>query len=198
MQLTHNDILKIIELLRVNYDNAYMGYNSEQAATLRDFWYESLKNYPKEIVFESVKSLITKNEFVPRLANIIEEIEKLLAPDAQTDEQLWAELTSVLGRVYDVSRYLSYPQHYGWANGKLKEIYDGLSEDLKLFAVNVSTLVELAEISPEGLQFERARFFKQMPVLRKHSRAKNAADRLISTVNGQQALPDNTESKPKK
>lgn len=189
MQLTHNDVLRIIELLRVNYDNAYSGYNNEQTITLLDFWYESLKDYPKEVVFESVKNLIIKNEFAPRLANIIEEIERLISPDQKTDEQLWAELSAVFGKVYDISRYLTYPQYVNWANAKLNEIYSKLSDELKLFVVNVSTLVDIAEMSDESLQFERARFFKQMPQLKKHGAQKAAAQKFLEQTKTQQALP---------
>ena len=193
MQLTHNDVLKVIELIRVNYDNAYSGYTPEQMLTLRDFWFESLKEYPREAVFEALKNLITKNEFAPRLSHIIGETQRLLNPDALSEEQLWAELTSVLRRVYEVSRYLSYPQYYKWATEKLQEIYDGLNDDLKLFVVNVSTLIEIAEMSDESLQFERARFFKQMPQLKKHGEQKCAAQKFFAQLKTQQALP-----KPKK
>ena len=193
MQLTHNDILRIIQLIRVNYDNAYSGYNAEETSTLHNFWYESLKDYPKEVVFKSVNRLIINNEFAPRLANIINEIEKLIAPETKSDEELWAELSSVLSKVYDISRYLAYPQYVNWANAKLQEIYAGLSDELKLFVVNVSTLVDIAEMTDESLQFERARFFKQMPILKKHGAQKAAAQKFLEQSKTQQALP-----KPKK
>lgn len=195
MQLTHNDILRIIELIRVNYDNAYSGYNNEQTITLRDFWYESLKNYPKEVVFESVKNLIIKNEFAPRLANIIEESERLITPNKKSDEELWAELSSVLGKVYDISRYLTYPQYVKWANEKLNKIYSSLSEELKLFVVNVSTLVDIAAMTEESLQFERARFFRQMPQLKKHGAQKAAAQKFLEQTKTQQALPQPKDKK---
>jgi len=202
MQLTHNDVLKIIELLRINYDNAYSGYNAEQTLTLRDFWYESLKDYPSEVIFRALTNLIKKNEFAPRLANIVEETESLLSPDKSTDEELWAELNSVLGRAYDVSRYLSYPQHFDWANRKIDEIYGSLSEELKLFVVNASTLVELAEMSPEAMQYERSRFFKQMPVLKKQRANKVEAQKYLALAQGSKALPpiepQITDKKPNK
>lgn len=195
MQLTHNDVLKIIELIRINYDNAYSGYTPEQMLTLRDFWFESLNNYPHETVFKAVKNLITKNEFAPRLANIIDETERLLTPDSLSNEQLWAELSSVLGRAYQISRYLTYPQYYNWANEKLNEIYGNLSDELKLFVVNTSTLVEIAEMTDESLQFERVRFFKQMPVLKKHGADKVNAQKLLAKTQTTPTLPPVTTKK---
>lgn len=185
MELTKKDIIKILELIRINYDNAYSGYNTEQTKNLCDFWYESLKNYPKEIVFESVYSLIKRNEFAPRLANITDGIKALQNIDAPTDTQLWAELSGVLGKVYQISRYLAYPQYSQWTDSELNKVYDGLSEELKLFVVNRSTLVEISEMTEEALQYERARFFKQMPALRQHYYdSLDAKEFLLLTNNG--------------
>ena len=111
MELTKNDIIKIIELIRVNYDNAYSGLSADETKLLVDFWYSSLKKYPKEIIFECVKNAIATCEYAPRLANVVKEIRRILEAAAPTNEELWAELTEVLGKVYQISRYLSYPQY---------------------------------------------------------------------------------------
>ncbi len=185
MELTKNDVIKIIELIRVNYDNAYSGLSKDETALLLDFWYDSLKKYPKETVFECVKNAINSCEYAPRLANIVKEVRRLQEANAPTDEQLWAELTNVLGQVYQVSRYLSYPQYSQWTNAQLNKLYDGLSEELKLFVVNRSTLIDIAEMTDENLQYERARFFKQMPTLRQHYYYSiEAKEFLLLTKNG--------------
>ena len=168
MQLTENDIVKIIQKIRVNYDNAYSGFSTEETGALLSFWYENLKIYPKEIVDEAVKNAIISSEYVPRLANIIAEIRRIKEKDLPSNEQLWAELKAVLSKVYQISRYLSYPQYSQWTDAELNKVYDSLSEELKLFVVNRSTLVEISEMTEDALQYERARFFKQMPVLRQH------------------------------
>lgn len=168
MQLTKNDVIKIIELIRVNYDNAYSGLSPDETKLLIDFWYESLKKYPRDVVNECVKNAISSCEYAPRLANIVKEIRRIQEASAATNEQLWAELEGVLTKVYQISRYLSYPQYSEWTNAELNKIYDDLSDEIKLFVVNRSTLVEISAMTDENLQFERARFFKQMPILRQH------------------------------
>ena len=185
MELTKNDVIKIIEIIRVNYDNAYSGLSADETKLLIDFWYDSLKKYPRETVFECLKSAINSCEYAPRLANIIKEIRRIQEANSPTNDVLWAELTGVLGKVYQISRYLAYPQYSQWTDSELNKAYDGLSEELKLFVVNRSTLVEISEMTEEALQYERARFFKQMPALRQHYYdSLDAKEFLLLTNNG--------------
>ncbi len=192
-QLQREDIVKYLIKIQLNFENAYVTSNQLERELLVESWYEALCEYPKEICDAAVNNALKRAKFVPRLGDITEEIEKLIAPETKSDEELWAELSAVLGKVYDISRYLKYPQYVTWANAKLQEIYSKLSDELKLFVVNVSTLVDIAEMSGESLQFERARFFKQMPILKKHNTQKTAAQQFLAQSRTQQALP-----KPKK
>jgi len=144
-----------------------------------------LKKYPKETVFNCVNNAINSCEYAPRLANIVKEIRKIQQASAHSNAELWAELTGVLGKVYQISRYLSYPQYSQWTDTELNKVYDGLSDELKLFVVNRSTLVEIAEMTEDNLQYERARFFKQMPTLREHYyESLEAKEMLLLTDNG--------------
>ena len=193
--LKKQDIIKILTLIRANYDNAYSSTSIEEAEMLINFWYDCLNKYSYEVVYEATKNAISKSEYIARLANIVAEAEKLVAVDKKSDEELWAELTDNLSEVYDVSRYLAYPQHYDNASNKLDQIYSALSEELKLYVVNVSTLIELSALPSENLVFEKARFFKQMPVLRKHAKDKQAAQMLLGSLNAILSLTDGKKKK---
>lgn len=196
MQLVEReDIIKYLIKIQLNFENAYVITKDFERELLLESWFEALCNYPKDICNIAVNNVLKRAKFAPRLGDITEEIEKLLTPQTKSDEELWAELSSVLGRVYDVSRYLSYPQYSNWANGKLREIYAALSGELKLFIVNVSTLIEIAEMPYESLQFERARFFKQMPVLKKHNSEKAAAQKLLTQNMPKHILPHYNDKK---
>ena len=186
--ITKQGVLKIITAIKANYSEAYVGYGEEEMALLRDCWYEGLKIYPRVIVMQAVQKAIENSVFAPKLATIIKEIKAIMSASEPTDEQLWASLTDVLSEVYQVSRYLSYPQHYAWASKKLDEIYEKLDDNLKLFVVNRSTLVELSEMSDDSLHYERARFFKQMPILKSHAEDKANATAFLTQV-GLTALP---------
>lgn len=188
--LEKEDIISFLTLIGANYDNAYASTDKNVTKMLIDLWYEYLNKYSYEVVYEATKKAISKSEYVPRLANIINEAENLVAVDKKSDEELWAELTDKLYEVYDLSRYLSYPQHYENASKKLDEIYASLPEELKLYVVNVSTLIEISGLPPENLVYEKARFFKQMPVLRTHVKDKQAAQLLLDSLNITPSLTD--------
>lgn len=187
------DIIKYLIKIQLNFENAYVTSNQMERELLVESWYEALCVYPKEICSAAVNNALKRAKFAPRLGDITEEIDNILTADAPSDEELWAELSSVLGKVYEYSRYLQYSQHYLWASGKISEIYSALDEELKLFVVSTSELVDLAEMSAENIQFERVRFFKQMPVLKKHRANKIAAQMFLMKNKEMQALP-----KPKK
>ncbi len=193
--LDRDDIIKLIIKIQLNFENAYATSNDLERELLVESWYEALCEYPKEVCTQAVNNVLKRAKFAPRLGDITEEITKLLDPEAKTDDELWAELNTVLPRVYDLSRYLKYAQYVKWANEKLDEVYSGLSEELKLFVVNRSTLVDIAEMSPESLQFERTRFFKQMPILKKHKNDKAAAQKFIAQTSKAQALLNGNDKK---
>lgn len=193
--LQREDIIKLLIKIQLNFENAYVASNDLERELLVESWYEALCEYPKEACTQAVNNVLKRAKFAPRLGDITEEITKLLYPEVKTDDELWAELNTVLPRVYDLSRYLKYPQYVKWANEKLDGVYSGLSEELKLFVVNRSTLVDIAEMSPESLQFERTRFFKQMPVLKKHKNDKAAAQKFIAQTMKAQALLNGNDKK---
>lgn len=188
--LKKQDIIKILTLIRANYDNAYASTSVEEAEMLINFWYDCLNKYSYETVYEATKTAISKSQYIPRLANIVNEAEKIVTADRKSDEELWAELTDKLYEVYDVSRYLAYPQHYESASKKLDDIYASFSEELKLYVVNVSSLVDISELQPENLIYERVRFLKQMPVLRAHAKDKQAAQMLLKSIPSTPSLTD--------
>ncbi len=195
IKLKKTDIIKILTLIRVNYDNAYANTSEEEALILVDFWYDSLKDYDYETVFCATKNAIKNCEFIPRIANILSEAQKLTAKSDKSDELLWAELTEVFGRVFDVSRYLAYPQHYNWASERLNKIYAELDDEIKLYVVNVSSLIELSCLTDENLIYERARFFRQMPVLRKRSNDAAQSKQFLELINSKKALTDGSDNK---
>ena len=188
-QLEREDIIKYLIKIQLNFENSYVTASDFERELLVESWFEALNEYPKEICDRAVNNSLKRAKFAPRLGDITEEIEKLLKINEPTDDELWAQLSSVLGDAFQTSRYLSYPQHYAWASGKLDEIYSKLDERLKLFIVNRSTLVELSEMPEESLRFEKVRFFKQMPILRKHAEDKACAQKFLSQSDSATALP---------
>lgn len=178
-QLKPKDILNIIALIRVNFENSYNFKTEEEAKLLVEFWFKSLKEYPKELVCQAANNAIKHSEFAPKIANIINEIKALNAINEKTDIELWAELDNILYEVYDTAQYLRYQQHFDNADKKLNAIYNSLSDEIKLFVVNVSTLIEIAAMDSESRKFEKSRFLKIMPSLREHAKHKVQAEQFL-------------------
>lgn len=177
--LEKTDIHKILVLIRANFENSYNFKTEEEARLLVEFWYDSLKQYPKEIVYQAVYSAIKSSEFAPKIATILNEIRTLTSLNEKTDIELWAELDDKLYEVYETAQYLRYPQHFNEADKKLNEIYATLADEIKLFVVNVSALIEIAAMDSESKKFEKARFLKTMPSLREHAKNKVQAEQFL-------------------
>ena len=189
-KLTKRDIGIYLVKINLNFENAY-NFGDDEQSLLVESWYEALSEYPKEICDRAVNNALKYARFAPKLGDIVEEIEKLMNADSKSDEELWAELMNVTTKVYDISRYLKYEQYFKNATAKLRDIYDGLSGELKLYVVNISTLIEISELPRESLPYEKARFFKQMPVLRRHAEEKQTAKKLLESISEVKKLPDN-------
>lgn len=189
-KLTKRDIGIYLVKINLNFENVY-NFGDDEQSLLVESWYEALSEYPKEICDRAVNNALKYARFAPKLGDIVEEIQKLMNADSKSDEELWAELMNVTTKVYDISRYLKYEQYFKNATAKLRDIYDGLSGELKLYVVNISTLIEISELPRESLPYEKARFFKQMPVLRRHAEEKQTAKKLLESISEVKKLPDN-------
>ncbi len=188
-KLTKRDVSLYLVKINLNFENAY-NFGDDEQALLIESWFEALSEYPKEICDIAVNNALKHAKFAPKLGDIVEQIEKLLNADSKSDEELWTELTGVTAKVYDISRYLKYEQYFRNATAKLKTIYDGLSDELKLYVVNISTLIEISELPNDSLPYEKARFFKQMPILRKHAAEKQTAKLMLKDIEQVKMLPD--------
>ncbi len=181
-KLTKNDIAKYILKIQLNFENAYR-FNSELESTLLlGTWFDILNKYPKEVCDVAVNNALAKAKFAPRIGEIVEEIKILNSVNSKTNEELWAELMDIKYSVWEISRYLKYPQHYEAANKQLTKIYKNMSDELKLYAVNLSILIEISELSEENLSYEKNRFFRNMPELRKHREDKITAERFLNYI----------------
>ncbi|MGN0812807.1 MAG: hypothetical protein ACI4MQ_04765 [Candidatus Coproplasma sp.] len=187
-QLTIDDIVKYIVKIKLNFENAYTATTDIERQLLAESWYEALSEYPKDICDQAVNNALKNAKFAPRLGDITEEIENLINADSKSDEELWAELVSTLPRVYEISRYSTYPQYSAWAHAKLTEIFNSLDQSLQAYVVNTAALVELSEQTAENLKFEKARFFKQASTLRKRVIEQKKAQLFLEQLN-KTALP---------
>lgn len=190
IRLARKDIVIYIAKIRLNFENAYPTRNDGEFDLLVESWYDALKEYPKEVCDKAVNNALKTAKFAPRLGNITEEIENILNAAGKTDEELWAELTDILPRVYEISRYNTYPHYAAWAQHKLTEIFNSLDRPIQMYVVNISTMTELSGLTDEDLRFEKGRFLKQIPVLRKRGAERERARLLLEKINTPPVLTD--------
>lgn len=177
-----SDIMKILALIRVNYDNkAYNFQSSEDISMIVDFWYDSLKEYPKEIVLEATKRAIQSSEFAPKLATILSEIDKLLCANEPSDTELWDKIIKTLPIVID---WRKKPEYYGTeyygdyarVDKEIEAIFNELPDECKSYLVDKVNLIALAyhwdNEEDEILSIEKSRFFKMLPSLRQRKKSK--------------------------
>lgn len=182
-KITRADIMTYIIKIQVNFENAYRVEAGTETNLLTESWFDILSNYPKEICDVAVNNALAQAKYAPRIGDIVEQIKILNSVNKKSYEELWAELKSIKYEAYNASLYLRYPQHYEDAHKKLEQIYEDLDEDLKLYLVNVSALIEFANIDEESLPFEKNRFFKNMPILRKYTEDKILAQEFLKLSN---------------
>ena len=182
-KITRADIMTYIIKIQVNFENAYRVEAGTETNLLTESWFDILSNYPKDICDGAVNNALAQAKYAPRIGDIVEQIKILNSVNKKSNEELWAELKSIKYEAYNASLYLRYPQHYEDAHKKLEQIYEDLDEDLKLYLVNVSALIEFANIDEESLPFEKNRFFKNMPILRKYTEDKILAQEFLKLSN---------------
>ena len=178
--LTINDVNQYITMIRINFENAYKAQTAEEREMLLASWYAILKEYPKEVCDAAVLNAIKNAEYAPRIGAVVKEIEKMQVAYEKNDAELWAELKGCMREVAECAyRFrFTYIEANGLSQGdnarvRVKDIFNGLSPELKEYCRNPSGLIELAQLTDEQLSFEKGRFNKAMPVLK--DRAKTRA-----------------------
>lgn len=187
--MTKSEIVKIMTLIETSCENALNYKTDEQYDMLVEFWYDCFRNYPKDIMWQAVKQAIMHSEYTKQnwIGAVNKELQKIIAPPEKNDLQLWEEVNEKLYTVYETSRYLKYDQHYEGANRRLQNIYEKLSDDIKLYIVNASDLVRIAELKygledRTGFNIERQSFLKRLPDLRIHRTERAQTEQVLKLV----------------
>lgn len=107
-------------------------------------------------------------------------MDKLVNANKKTDEELWAELVSVLYETHDASCDLRYgDESYRRGTAKLSKIWSELSEEIKAYCVNISGLREIAAMDNESRVFEKGRFLKAMPRIKETLKNRQASEQFL-------------------
>lgn len=175
MELTKKDIDSIIGVISAQCPDAFNFKSAKDIELLAELWYNVLKEYPKEVVFNATANALKNSEYQKRnwLGAISQEIEKMRYANAKGAPELWEELTDTF---YTVRLYASMLMNTfkdddgirqcDKASEKLKEIYERLENEIKEYVLSTSVLIQLARSDSEQLSIEKGRFFKLLPLIR--------------------------------
>lgn len=185
MELNKSTIPQIFELLRTAYDNAFVGKSETDMFNLVELWYDCLHEYPLEVVLQATKNAIKHSEFIPRIATVVKEVETLMQAYRSNDSELWNELRAAVDRISGELPYMSgaydtvvHDDTGLTTAGEVRKLihttYCGLNKKIKEYCGNERGFIDIARLDEEGLQFEKARFIKQLPVLTERVKIKQS------------------------
>lgn len=165
--LTKNDVFAMIATVKVHYSFNYKNFTADDYATLTNSWYEDLKGYPKELVFEGFNRAKKVNKIAVTTADIIEQIDKMQEAFQPSAQEKWQEFRKKIDEVFSLTQCFYYTaiKENGLTQGqnainKVYEIFNSLPPEVQRYCGNASGLIEIAKLEEEQLEFEKARFVK--------------------------------------
>jgi hypothetical protein len=179
--ITLDDINKYLTTIRINFENAYKTQTDDERKILLQSWYVILKDYPKEVCDKAVIEAIKYAKFAPRIGDIVEQIEKMRVAFEKDENELWSELTRVLPAVARNTYHYRFNavDYNGLTQGenarrRNEAIFERLSPELKEYCRDIGGLIALAEFTDDQLTYERGRFMRNMPEVRKRAQTRQA------------------------
>lgn len=134
-------------------------------------WTLLLKDYPDKAVDVAFFKCLQTCKMPPTPADVIEQLNSMIEATEATDEELWSEYTTALRKVEKQLGYLQYPlfgETKADTHKRIEAVWEELPERLKHYIGSKGELMRMArDYSSEDLKFERNRFFKQMPQMKK-------------------------------
>lgn len=162
---------KIIEMIGV-VKTVFSFYAKEtDVPTLIKTWALLLKDYPDEAVETAFYKCLQTCKMPPAPADIIEQLHSMVDALEPSDEELWSVLIRAVNKVTPELSYLQYPL-YGEtpddAHRRIEAIFNGLPEKVKQYVGSKGELMNIARnYSDNDLKFEKTRFLKTMPTIKK-------------------------------
>lgn len=193
MELNKSEIVKVITAIKIQCPETLPYRNETEFGILVDMWFEILKEYPKEIVWQAVRNALKNTVYQKQnwIGAISQEIEKMQVAYEKDENELWSELSSVLREVNDCTYRLrfSFVERNGKTQGenarlRLVEIYENLSPELKSYVRNEGTLAEIASLTDEQLQYERGRFMRTIPQIKQRAKTQAQTGSMANLIKG--------------
>lgn len=162
---TVNKITEMIAAIKTIYP--YYAKDTDVQMLVKT-WNLLLKNYTDEAVEIAFYKCLQTCKMPPTPADVIEQLNSISEAAEQTEEEMWRVLTKTLRDVERQMFYIKYPKIGENARDVIQNIWEGLPDRLKQYIGSKGEMMRMADgYSDEDLKFEKVKFFKTMPTIKK-------------------------------
>ncbi len=192
-EMTRAEIVKIILAIKVQCQDALPYRNENEFDIIVDMWFDILKDYPPPVVWLAVKNALKNTAYQRQnwIGAINKEIEKMRTAYEKTDNEYWNELADILPLVESLSYKFKYTaiEENGKEQGEnalesVRQLYNGLSDEIRLYCGSVSRLVDISHLDREHLDFEKGRFLKAMPQIKQMAKIRAQVGEIAGVLQG--------------
>lgn len=183
---SNKKIGEVIMAIKTVYPYYTRNNTDKENATLLNTWRLLLNDYPDEAVDKAIIQCLKTCKMPPTPADVIEQLNGMFET---SDEQLWNEYIQALNSVENQTYYFQFTgiEENGKSQGenareKVNQIWQSLPEKIKDYIGGKSELIRMANAyNEEELKFEKTRFLKSMPKIKKMKPSYNieAAERAM-------------------
>lgn len=167
--MNKQDIIKMLTVIESLYGGKSTSELKQHIQLQANIWLEILGGYDKDLAMKAFYDVCKTEKYRITPAHIVEQIEKIENAFGKSDQELWAEFRRVLNKANDCVYKLKFKmiEENGKTQGEnaqleLERLYEGLPLPLQRYCGNVSGLKDLSQLDDESLEFEKARFLKDI------------------------------------
>ena len=167
--MNKQDIIKMLTVIESLYGGKGTSELKQYIQLQADIWLEILGRYDKDLAMKAFYDVCKTEKYRITPAHIVEQIEKIENAFGKSDQELWAEFRRVLNKANDCVYKLKFKmiEENGKTQGEnaqaeLQRLYKNLPAEVQRYCGNISGLKDLSQLDDESLEFEKARFLKDI------------------------------------
>lgn len=168
---TQNKITELIASIKTIYP--YYAKDTDVTALVRT-WALLLKDYPDQAVEVAFYKCLQTCKHPPTPADVIEHLRAMIDSTEPTDAELW-DIAAATLREMDKQKYyfrFNYVDASGMSQGEramqtVDRLWDGLPQRVKRYFGSKNEMLRISGYTADELKFEKTRFFKVMPTIKK-------------------------------
>lgn len=189
--MTRKKLLEFFKRIKCTYPYGFKDFSETDIEIWLDTWDKTLTGYDDNLIEKAFFQVICESKVPPVPADIIEAMGKLETINEPSDAALWGECASLIYELQDKFYCAFHFGHNPVEEKKYKAAWDNANEIVKEFLGTASNAVS---INTETLDFEKSRFYKALPTIRKRVRDKRKLENLSISASDLKLIGRNGET----